>query len=144
MTYRVFRVLSDPVIAHRVMVDTWAKLKPYLVDGQRFELVVRPETRTLSQSAKFHVLCEEAELAELEWGGKPRTAAEWKVLFISGHATATKEGAELIQGLEGELVNIRESSAQMTKPRTSSLIEYTQAYLIGRGIQLHAPEPSQP
>jgi hypothetical protein len=49
-------------------------------------------------------------------------------LLVSGHATATKEGSEILPGLEGEFVNIRESTALMSKKRGASLIEYTLAY----------------
>lgn len=83
--------------------------------------------RSLDQNAKFHAIC--AELAGMEWAGKPRTAEQWKVLLVSGHAVATKAGAEVVTGLEGELVSIRESTASMTKARSSSLIEYAQAWL---------------
>jgi hypothetical protein len=37
--------------------------------------------------------------------------------------------AEVIPGLEGEFVNIRESTAHMSKPRASSLIEYAVAHM---------------
>ena len=85
-------------------------------------------TRSDGQSAKFHAICGDLARARVPWMGKPRTAAQWKVLLISGHAVATKEGAELVNGLEGELVNLRESTATMTRRRSSSLIEYAQAF----------------
>ena len=85
-------------------------------------------TRSGGQSAKFHAICGDLARAGVQWMGKPRTAAQWKVLLVSGHAVATKEGAELVHGLEGEMVNLRESTATMTKRRSSSLIEYAQAF----------------
>ena len=87
---------------------------------------IKPPTRNLEQNAKFHAICH--DLAGTEWAGKPRDAAAWKVLLVSGHAVATKQGAEMIPGLEGEFVNIRESTALMSKARSSSLIEYAQAF----------------
>lgn len=85
-------------------------------------------TRSGGQSAKFHAICGDLARAGVLWMGKPRTSAQWKVLLVSGHAIATKEGAELVHGLEGEMVNLRESTAAMTKRRSSSLIEYAQAF----------------
>jgi len=85
-------------------------------------------TRSGGQSAKFHAICGDLARAGVQWMGKPRTAAQWKVLMVSGHAIATKEGAELGHGLEGEMVNLRASTATMTKPRSTSLIEYAQAF----------------
>jgi hypothetical protein len=75
----------------------------------------------------------------MQWGGKPRTAAQWKVLMVSGHAVATKEGAEMVPGVEGEFVNLRESTAAMSVRRSSSLIEYTLAFMAMNGLnQLEA------
>jgi hypothetical protein len=89
---------------------------------------VEPPKRNADQNAKFHAICSDLARARVEWAGKPRTAEQWKVLLISGHAQATKEGAEMVPGLEGEFVNIRESSALMSVRRASSLIEYAQAF----------------
>ena len=90
-------------------------------------VTIKPQTRSLDQNAKFHAIC--ADLAGQPWAGKPRDAAEWKVLLVSGHAVATKQGAEIVPGLEGEFINLRESTARMSKARGSSLIEYAQAFL---------------
>lgn len=92
-------------------------------------VIVQEPTRSLEQSALFHALCGELAASPLQWAGKRRTAEEWKLLTISGHAVATKEGSEMAPGLEGEWLNLRESSARMTKSRISSLIEYTQAFI---------------
>ena len=67
--------------------------------------------------------------------GKRRTADEWKVLLVSGHSVATKRGAEIVPGLEGEFVNLRESTASMDKARGSSLIEYTMAFMANHVLE---------
>lgn len=98
---------------------------------------VKESNRTLEQNAKFHALCTDIARSGVQWQGKPRTALQWKVLLVSGHAIATKEQAEIIPGLEGEFVNIRESTALMSKSRGASLIEYTLAFCANNGVQLH-------
>jgi hypothetical protein len=90
---------------------------------------IKAPTRNLEQNAKFHALCSDLAKSGIQWAGKERTAAQWKVLMVSGHAIATGEGAELIKGIEGEFVNIRESTALMSKKRGASLIEYVEAFL---------------
>lgn len=92
-------------------------------------------TRTLEQNAKFHALCTDISKSGLNWAGKPRTAAQWKVLLVSGHAIVTKEGAEIVPGLESEFVNLRESTALMSKKRGASLIEYTLAFGAQNGVK---------
>jgi hypothetical protein len=61
--------------------------------------------------------------------------------MVSGHAVATKEEAEIVPGLEGEFINIRESTALMSIKRGSSLIEYTLAWCATNNVRLSAKEP---
>lgn len=93
-----------------------------------FVVELKPITRSLEQNAMLHALFQEAAKKH-KWQGRKLTAIQWKVLFISGHAMATGLGADMIPGLEGEFVNIRESSAQMTVTRMTSLIEYVNAWM---------------
>jgi hypothetical protein len=98
-------------------------------------VTIAAPTRNLEQNALFHSLCTDIAKSPLEWAGKRRDAASWKVLLVSGHAVATKEGAEMVPGLEGEYVNLRESTALMSKKRGSSLIEYTIAFCAQNGVK---------
>jgi len=84
--------------------------------------------RSSDQNAKFHAICADLERSGLPWAGKPRDAAAWKVLLVSGHSIATGQQGEVIPGLESEFVSIRESTASMSKTRGSSLIEYAQEF----------------
>lgn len=116
------------------------RIKPALDAGQRLRISVREETRTLEQNAKFHALCDDIAKSGHEWAGKKRKAAQWKVLLVSGHAHATKEEVDLVPGLEGEFINLRESTALMSIKRSSSLIEYTLAFMVNAGIPIHDDE----
>ena len=62
---------------------------------------------------------------------------QWKVLFISGHAIATNQKADVVPGLEGEFVNIRESSAKMSVSRMASLIEYVTSWGVQNGVKFN-------
>jgi len=128
MTERRLFVLAHPEARRRAMSAV-----ADATEGWR--VVIEPQKRSLDQNAKFHALCSDIASSGAEWAGKPRTAAQWKVLLVSGHAYATKEGAEMVPGLEGEFVNIRESTAAMCKRRGSSLIEYTLAFCAERGVE---------
>ena len=103
-------------------------------DGYRVE--ISEPKRTNDQNAKFHALTSDIAKSGHQWLGKPRDAAQWKVLLVSGHAVATKEGSEIVPGLEGEFVNLRESTAAMSKKRGASLIEYTLAYMAMNEIHI--------
>lgn len=103
-------------------------------------VVVGEPSRTLEQNAKFHAICTDVAKSGTKWAGKPRSAAAWKCLLVSGHAIATGEGADVVPGLEGEFINLRESTALMSVRRGASLIEYTQAWCAGQGVKLREPE----
>lgn len=104
-----------------------------------YRVTVEPPKRTDGQNERFHAIVGDIAKSGLQWAGKKRTAAEWKVLLVSGHATATKEGAEMVPGLEGEFVNIRESTALMSVRRGASLIEYATAFALANGVTLNDP-----
>lgn len=121
---------------YEVLRKLWDYAKPRLLAGHRLTLMIGEEKRNLDQNAKFHALCEDLAKSRIEWAGKPRNAADWKVLLVSGHAVATKQGHELIPGLEGEFVNLRESTARMSKERASSLIEYAMAFCAQHAVNI--------
>ena len=102
-----------------------------------YSVTITEPKRTTDQNAKFHAICSDLARSGLMWAGKERTAAAWKTLLVSGHAVATKEGADVIPGLEGEFINIRESTALMSIKRGSSLIEYALAFCAMNAVTLH-------
>ena len=108
MIHRRFVLAHDPARARAssyVLYDA--------PDGA--EVIVKEPTRTSEQNAKFHAICSDLARSQVMWAGKRRTADQWKVLLVSGHAVATKECSEIVPGLEGEFINLRESTALMSK-----------------------------
>lgn len=141
--YRFSGRLVNPQQAYALLMSIYEQIKPWLMADHAFRLTIKPDTRSLEQNAKFHALCSDIAKSGAQWAGKARTAEQWKVLLISGHAMATKQGSEMVPGLEGEYVNIRESSAQMSAKRASSLIEYTQAWCAINGVRLPTYKENQ-
>lgn len=126
----------EPVQAHKAQAAAWLWLKSMLAAGHRLTCEIKPETRTNDQNAKFHAICGDIAKSGTKWAGKPRTAQQWKVLLVSGHAVATKEDSEIVPGLENEFVSIRESTALMSIKRGASLITYTLAFCDLNGINV--------
>ncbi len=133
MSEKRFFVLSHDEARRRAIVTVEAAPAGYSV-------TIKPPTRSGEQNAKFHALCSDIARAGVLWAGKARSAEAWKVLLVSGHSTATKEGSEIIPGLEGEFVNIRESTAAMSKKRGASLIEYALAFAAMHGVNMEEVE----
>ncbi len=134
--------LYNAQTSHAAFTQLWNRVKPWLVAGHALELVVRPERRTTASNARFHAICTDLEVSKFPWFGHPRSDSEWKVLLVSAHAVATKSGSNVIPGIEGEMVNIRESTALMSKARSASLIEYAEAFCIANEVPLRHPEPT--
>ncbi len=99
-------------------------------------VAVGPASRSLDQNAKFHAICTDIANSPMTWAGKRRSAEEWKVLLVSGHTKATEGEVEFVPGLEGEFVNIRESTARMSVRRAASLITYALAFCDTNGVLL--------
>jgi aminopeptidase N len=127
--------LWEPVQAWQVIKLAWEWAKSMLMARNRLTLEIRKETRSSAQNRLLHALFADVA-AQAEWMGKKRSATEWKVLFVSAHSVATREGAEFVPGLENEAVNIRESTARMSKARLSSLVEYVMAWAAQNGVEL--------
>lgn len=136
MSEKAIFVLAHPEARRRAM-QTVADAP------QGFKVTVQPPKRTDDQNARFHAMVGDIAKAGIEWAGKRRTAIQWKVLLVSGHAKATNEEYEIAPGLEGEFVNLRESTAQMSVRRGASLIEYTRAYGDMNGVRWSEPVPEK-
>lgn len=134
MSKRVF------FLVHRQARDGVAAHAHSVPDG--YMVTFQEPTRNADQNAKFHAICSDLARAKTVWAGKPRTAEQWKVLLVSAHSKATAEDFEIVPGLEGEFVNIRESTALMSVKRSASLITYALAFCDMNGVVLS--EPRQP
>lgn len=132
--------LHNPQQAHDAIRKAWEWARPRLLEGRRLILSVRTEKRSEVQSRLFHAICGEFARSRFEWQGKPRDKEQWKVLLVSGHAVATKLGADIVPGLEGEFVNLRESTASMPKERMASLIDYATAWAAMHGVRIEVQE----
>lgn len=129
---KTFRSKEAFLSAVAEFANQWDWSKPLAV---KLEELKRKE----AQSRLFHAVINEVS-HQLEWAGKMRTPAQWKHLLISGHTIATKGEIELVEGIEGEVINIRESTATMTIKRLSSLIEYTYAFATNHGVKFKVPD----
>ena len=138
MSERMIIQMRDAQTGHRAYTEAWAWAKAMLLAGHKLTLTIARATRSSDQNAKFHALCDDVAKSGAKWAGKTRTAAEWKVLFVSGHGIVTKEGSDMVPGLESEFVNLRESTARMSIARSSSLIEYTVAWCATNEVRLPA------
>lgn len=139
-TKQTFRLVSDTVRNNaKALIDSLPlpekdqngnfKNRPLIVQ-------IKPETRTDEQNRKLHAML--GDIAkQCEFNGKRISLEQWKMIFVSGHAIATGNPAEVATGLEGEVINLRESTAQMGVKRLASLIEYITAWGVSNGVHFN-------
>lgn len=91
--------------------------------------------RNLPQNARFHAICGEAA-RQATFAGRTLSAKQWKILFVSAHEIVMGEDPDIVKGIEGEIVSLRERTASMSTSRMASLIEYATAWCIQNGVHL--------
>ena len=128
---QVFKLISQGTKLHvcrQVMQSEFGKV-----------VTIADPTRTLEANAKLHAMLSDISRQQT-YMGKSRSVEFWKGLFVSGWQIATGQKAEIVPGLEGEFINIRESTATMSGKRIHSLIEYIEAWGAMNGVMFSAAE----
>jgi hypothetical protein len=127
-----FTIINDHIRANA--------LKAVQMAPEGYSIAISEPKRSNDQNAKFHAMLTDLSRSPIKWAGKRRSVDEWKIIMISGHSVTTGTGGEVIPGIEGEFVAIRESSASMTVRRAASLIEYLEAFCVSNDVELHETE----
>lgn len=112
-----------------------AACREILASDEGYVVTLAEPNRTLDQNSLLHPILTEISKQAL-WMGKKRPMLQWKTLMVSAHAVATGQPAEMTVGIEGEVVNLRESTAAMSKKRFSSLVEYVLSWCAENDILL--------
>lgn len=117
-----------------VMTLAWDFVGTLLNTHDDIFIDVRSVTRSDEQNAKLHAML--GDIAKQKtFNGKKLSIEQWKMIFVSGHRIATGGQAEMAIGLEGEVINLRESTAQMSVKRMASLIEYITAWGVDNNVK---------
>ena len=122
------------ILAHQTARQRAVEAVQSAPEGYRV-LIAEPK-RSDSQADRFYAICTDLAKSGMEWCGKRRSKEDWKVLLLSAHAKATNEHFELTVGLEGEMVNLRESTTSLSVKRGASLIDYAESFCAMNGIKL--------
>ncbi|WP_233116565.1 recombination protein NinB [Aggregatibacter actinomycetemcomitans] len=105
-------------------------------DKKPLVVKIQPMTRNLEQNAKLHAMLSDIS-KQCEFGGEKRDINTWRMIFCSAHRIATGDKAEMAIGLEGEVINLRESTARMSVKRMASLIEYVTSWGVQNGVKFN-------
>lgn len=105
-------------------------------DKKPLVVKIQPMTRSLEQNSKLHALLSDIS-KQCEFNGQKRDIDTWKIIMVSAHKIATGGQAEMVIGIEGEVINLRESTAQMSVQRLASLIEYVQSWAVENEVKFN-------
>lgn len=128
---RIFRLVHEPA---RIGAANFAMHAP-----EGWVVTFAEPTRSLEMNAKLHAMLTDIS-RQAQYMGNARTVEFWKGLFVSGWQIATEQKPEIVPGLEGEFINIRESTATMSGRKLSGVIEYVNAWAAMNGIRFRATE----
>lgn len=104
-------------------------LKPYLIAGHRFDVVIRPEKRSTAQNRRMWAMLN--ELAEqVVWHGQKLSADDWKTM-----CTAALRKQRVLPGIEGGFVVMGESTSQMTVAEMGALMDFMEAFGVQQGVE---------
>jgi hypothetical protein len=128
------RLLDIPQ-AHHAMRALWESMIPFLRDGKRLQIEVKPETRSLEQNARMWAMLSEVG-AQVTWYSKKLTPEDWKHVFSS-----SLRKLDVVPNLDGTgFVALGLSTSQMTKSEMTDMIEAIYAFGAERGVRFTAPE----
>lgn len=119
------------------MQQVWDVVGGKLAAQEYVVVEVRDPKRSDEQNAKMHAMLSDIA-QQMTWQGNKLDVDGWKSLFVSGHAIATRLPHKVVIGIEGELVNVREPTSEMSVRRCASLIEYIQAWAAENGVKFSA------
>jgi len=107
-----------------------------------YVIVVRPAGRSLAQNARLHAMISEAVAKGFAINGRRFTLDEAKTLFVSGWMIETQgeNASDIVQGLNGEPVQLRRSTATFSKEELGSLMDFIEAECAKRGVMLGETE----
>ncbi|HAC6540088.1 TPA_asm: NinB protein [Salmonella enterica subsp. salamae serovar 48:d:z6] len=98
-------------------------------------VTIQERNRSLQQNARLHAMLSEIS-KKTTYHGKVRGIDFWKGLFVSGWQIATNQHPEIVPGLEGEFINIRESTAKLSVKKLTEVMDYIEAYCAMNSIHL--------
>lgn len=98
---------------------------------------ITPPTRNLDQNARLHSTLSDIA-KQLPWHGQKLSVDVWKRLCTAAWLREIGESPELIPALDGKGFDvIFERTSQLTVSQMTSLIDWTTAFAVQNGVELH-------
>ena len=115
--------------AHAELTKCWQQIKASLQAGNKLELTIKREKRSLDQNALFWSVLTDLS-KQVKWYDQTLTKEEFKDLLTAG---LKKQKA--VPGIDGGFVMLGTSTSGMTKDEMSDLITLAHAFGDERGVK---------
>jgi NinB protein len=134
MSQSIRTTLINPQQANAALNEAYRTLKPYLMAEHRFDLAIRPETRSTAQNSRLWAMLADVS-RQVVWHGQKLVSEDWKHVF-----TAALKRTRVCPGIDGGFVVLGQSTSQMTRAEMSELQELIEAFGAQHGVEFSAPE----
>ena len=132
--------LHNPQQAHAAITSAYQAVKPWLMAEHKFELTIKPETRSSAANSRLHAMLTDIA-RQVVWAGKRRSVSVWKRLMTAAWLRAQKENVELLPSVDDHGVDIiYEKTSEMSGAQVSSVMDYIEAWGAEHGVRFTAPE----
>lgn len=102
----------------------------------RMMVEIKPVTRTLDQSARFHAMLTDIVKSGFTHDGRQFDVEDLKTLFVSAWMIETGRRSDVVKGFAGEPVQLRRSTTTFSKEEMGELMDLVEAFAAERGIPL--------
>lgn len=125
--------LCNPQQGHAFLASAFQSLKPHLIAGHAFDVVIKPKTRTLEQNAlMWSCLTDLSE--QVEWTAGRRLKPEgWK-----DYLTAHLNGQDLVPNMDGTgfvAIGRGQSTSSMTVAEMTAVIDLAHMFGDTRSVR---------
>jgi hypothetical protein len=121
--------LFEPQQAMARFQAIFRDLKGHLAAGHRFDLTIKPETRSTAQNARLWVLLD-CLSKQVVWHGQRLTSDEWKDVM-----SAALKRQKVVPGIDGGFVVLGQRTSQMSRAEMSELQELIEAFGTQQGVE---------
>ena len=140
MPNRITLQLNDAQSGYQAITHAWTWAKPLLLAGNRLQLEIRPQTRSLESNARLHAMLSDVARQQT-WAGQKLTTDQWKRLFVSSWLRARGDSVQVMPALDGNGIDvIYERTSKMSGAQVSELMEYISAWGAEHDVVFIEPE----
>ena len=120
--------------AHAAITSAYQTLKPWLMAEHKFDLTIKPETRSSAQNRRLWAMLADVA-SQVVWHGQKMSSEDFKHIF-----SAALKRTRVCPGIDGGFVVLGQSTSQMTRAEMSEMQELIEAFGAEHGVRFTAPE----